>query len=174
MIFAAHAQRRHGGTSCRLGVFWVRLRVFVGPRFTATATSVATDFRWWVGAVISIFAFLTFSPFVEQHRWPFTAVIHEAGGAAPSMVQVETWLPLSDAIEKFVPAELLKNWHDLQREGPESQSQMQQANQEIDKAAPIPGVASDDQRIAKWREANKELTMPKNGTTTQLPTFLCS
>jgi hypothetical protein len=69
-----------------LGVFWTKIRTWAGPRFSATAAHVATDFRWWVVAIISILSLITFSPFVEQRRWPFSAwtapsVIHDPPSA---------------------------------------------------------------------------------------------
>jgi hypothetical protein len=35
-----------GAMLATLGVFWVKLREWAGPKFTTTATNVATDFRW--------------------------------------------------------------------------------------------------------------------------------
>jgi len=61
-----------GAMLSAIGVFWTRIRTLAGPRFSATASHVATDFRWWVVAVIFILSLLTLSPFVEQERWPFS------------------------------------------------------------------------------------------------------
>jgi hypothetical protein len=55
-----------------VGVWWVRIRTWAGPKFSATAIAVATDFRSWVVAVLLIFAFLAISPFVERREWPFS------------------------------------------------------------------------------------------------------
>jgi hypothetical protein len=88
-----------GAMLATLGVFWVKLREWAGPRFTASATNVATDFRWWVGAVTVILAFLTFSPFVERQQWPFSAwfplVIHTPGPTADQ---------IADAVIQKLPA----------------------------------------------------------------------
>lgn len=36
------------------GVFWGRFARALGPRFARTAGEVATDFRWWVGALLAL------------------------------------------------------------------------------------------------------------------------
>ena len=36
---------------------------------------IATDARWWVATLMVFIAYLAFSPFVEQQRWPFTVTL---------------------------------------------------------------------------------------------------
>src|SRR5260370_33458902 len=35
--------------------YWVKIKGWFGPRFAAKANDVATDFRWWAGALIAVF-----------------------------------------------------------------------------------------------------------------------
>jgi hypothetical protein len=43
-----------------------------GPGAAKTLNNVATDARWWIVTALVFLLVLTFSPFVEQHRWPFS------------------------------------------------------------------------------------------------------
>lgn len=53
--------------------YWLKIKTFFGPRFSATMISIATDARWWVGTILVLLLVVTLSPFVEQRRWPFSA-----------------------------------------------------------------------------------------------------
>jgi hypothetical protein len=52
-------------------VFWTRLK----PKFAYTgllpqASAIATDLRWWLGAVLIFLAAMVFSPIIQTPRWP--------------------------------------------------------------------------------------------------------
>jgi hypothetical protein len=44
-----------GGGLAVFDWYWVRIKTRLGSRFAATANRVATDFRWWAGALIAVF-----------------------------------------------------------------------------------------------------------------------
>lgn len=85
-----------GAMLAALGVFWKKLRELLGPRFSTSAVSVATDFRWWIGSVVIILSWLTLSPYVEQQRWPFATWF--AREPIPSVDQI------ADAVARKQPA----------------------------------------------------------------------
>jgi hypothetical protein len=43
-------------------------------RLIITLHAVATDARWWIATVVFFLSFIALSPYVEQHRWPFSSV----------------------------------------------------------------------------------------------------
>lgn len=59
-------------------VFWTRLK----PKFAMTgllpqASAIATDLRWWLGALFVVLAALVFAPVIQKPRlpsWPHTAL----------------------------------------------------------------------------------------------------
>lgn len=51
------------------------------PRLTKTLNGVAGDARWWVAIGMLTLFIGTLSPYVEQRRWPFSTVFHDAAPA---------------------------------------------------------------------------------------------
>jgi hypothetical protein len=72
-----------GGGLALFDWYWVKIKGWFGPRFAAKANDVATDFRWWAGALIAVFlisgAFDAIQKVIEERRWPFST-----HAAAPS------------------------------------------------------------------------------------------
>jgi hypothetical protein len=54
-------------------VFWKALKPKLNLRFLVTLNGIATDARWWFGALGVVIVFAAFSPFIEQWRLPYTA-----------------------------------------------------------------------------------------------------
>lgn len=73
------------GLPCYLSAgWWKTLKPNLNVRFLLTLNGVATDARWWFGILVAFLVFLTFSPFIEQKRWPFSVWF-----AGPSQEEVD-------------------------------------------------------------------------------------
>ena len=50
---------------------WVWIKTKISEQSLSTINVVATDARWWFGLLGIFLLAAIFSPFIEQHRWPF-------------------------------------------------------------------------------------------------------
>lgn len=66
-----------------LGVFWVRVRTWAGPHFTATATQTATDFRWWTATLLVLFVYSTGPEIYRRAMQPPVVSVQCWDGKAP-------------------------------------------------------------------------------------------
>jgi hypothetical protein len=47
-----------GAVVTYISIKWERISAWLGPRFTQSATEVATNFRWWLAALFVLFIYL--------------------------------------------------------------------------------------------------------------------
>jgi hypothetical protein len=82
-----------GGILALIGWRWAKVKTWISPRVASTATLAATDFRWWMGSAMLILLVVTFSRFVEEQRWPFSAWgVYDISGAEAQKSTLIEWL----------------------------------------------------------------------------------
>jgi hypothetical protein len=64
---------------------WPVLKPKASAHLLRSIDVVASDVRWWLGAIGIIVIALIFSPFVEQRRWPFSAPLQIVQGPVESV-----------------------------------------------------------------------------------------
>ena len=116
---------------------WILHRA--GPRSTRFLNLLASDPRWWIASILVYLLVGTFSPVIEQKRWPFSVWF-----AGPSQEEVDslharlnaTAKDLNDAQQQIArePAQRAADLAKLRSEGAATQQQLDSARAELAKA----------------------------------------
>jgi hypothetical protein len=61
-----------------IAILWLKHRDWLPQKLTSTITLVSTDARWLLGSMAVLLLVSALAPYIEQHRWPFSTIIHDA------------------------------------------------------------------------------------------------
>jgi hypothetical protein len=112
--------------------FYVPIRTALGTRFSNTAASVATDFRWWAAALTVILLGMSLSPYVEQRRWPFAWQIGAVGQPKQATVSTPIELPKPLGGQTIITgAQLVERVDDLQSQLDTTKKELESTNAEL-------------------------------------------
>jgi hypothetical protein len=138
--------------------FYVPIRKTLGPRFSNTAASVATDFRWWAVALMVIIFGMSLSPYVEQRRWPFAWQIGTVAPAKQATVStpIELLKPLGGQ-KVITGAQLVEKVDALQSQLDATKKELENTNAELKTAQKAPDLLSS---LSKTILAPQEPTNP--------------
>ena len=136
------------GVGCYFAlVVWKSFKRYLQGRILTDISTIATSPRWWFGIIGILLLAVIFSPYVEQHRWPFAQSQDDITGSIPSKILDGDAPWLTVALKEYDQARLV---------GPQSNPRI------MEYLHSIPGTENLTDKV-DWASAFAEWSLNKVG-----------